>query len=107
MRIIIHKSNVHSGNTRKIAGGARGTIGSIRRWHLQEIYKMIIQSTHTLAELQSMANEQGLSIEEKYGRYRVISNHAIRDLSVKWRVVEAGAGYTLTLKGLYNFFSLS
>jgi hypothetical protein len=68
---------------------------------------MAIQSTHTLAELQAMAKEQGLVIEEKYGRYRVTSTHSIKDLSIEWRVVEAGAGYTLTLKGLDSFFSLS
>jgi hypothetical protein len=62
---------------------------------------------YTLAELQIMAKEQGLAIEEKYGRYRVTRKHSIEDLSIEWRVVEAGAGYTLTLKGLNSFFSLS
>ena len=64
-------------------------------------------STHTLAELQAMAKEQGLAIEEKYGRYRVTRTHSIQDLSVEWRVVEAGAGYTLTLNALNSFLSLS
>jgi hypothetical protein len=63
-----------------------------------------IPGTHTLAELQAIAKEQGLVIEEKYGRYRVISKHAIKDLSITWRVVEAGAEYSLTLKGLDGFF---
>jgi hypothetical protein len=65
---------------------------------------MVIKSTHTLKELQAMAKEQGLAIEEKYGRYRVTSNHSIKDLSIQWRVVEAGTGYSLTLKGLDSFF---
>ncbi|HSL41901.1 MAG TPA: hypothetical protein VK897_00615 [Anaerolineales bacterium] len=68
---------------------------------------MVIQSIHTLAELQAMAKEQGLAVEEKYGRYRITGKHSIKDLSIEWRVVEAGAGYTLTLKGLNSFFSLS
>jgi hypothetical protein len=68
---------------------------------------MAIQSTHTFAELQAMAKEQGLVIEEKYGRYRVTSAHSIKDLSIEWRVVEAGAGYTLTLNGVNSFFSPS
>jgi hypothetical protein len=63
-----------------------------------------IPGTHTLAELQAIAKEQGLVIEEKYGRYRVISKHSIKDLSITWRVVEAGAEYSLTLKGLDGFF---
>lgn len=66
---------------------------------------MLIQSVRTLEELQAMAKEQGLAIEEKYGGFRVISRHSINDLSIEWRVVEAGAGYTLTLKGLNSFFS--
>jgi hypothetical protein len=65
------------------------------------------QSTRTLAELQTMAKQQGLAIEEKYGRFRVIRKHSIKDLSIEWRVVEAGAGYTLTLSGLNGFFSPS
>lgn len=65
------------------------------------------QSTRTLAELQTLAKEQGLAIEEKYGKYRVTCRHSIQDLSIEWRVVEAGAGYTLTLKGLNSFFNLS
>jgi hypothetical protein len=68
---------------------------------------MGIQSTRTLAELESVAKQQGLAIEEKYGRYRVTSKHSIDDLSIQWRVVEAGAGYTLTLNGLNVFFGLS
>ncbi|HET8669142.1 MAG TPA: hypothetical protein VFM05_00545 [Candidatus Saccharimonadales bacterium] len=65
---------------------------------------MEISGTHTLAELQAIAKEKGLVIEEKYGRYRVTSKHSIRDLSIMWRVVEAGAGYSLTLKDLHSFF---
>jgi hypothetical protein len=57
-----------------------------------------------LAELQAKAKERGFVIEEKYGRYRVISKHSITDLSIMWRVVEAGAGYSLNLKGLHSFF---
>jgi hypothetical protein len=63
-----------------------------------------VKGTRTLTELQAVAKKQGFAIEEKYGRYRVISRHSIMDLSIEWQVVEAGAGYSLTLKGLDNFF---
>jgi hypothetical protein len=68
---------------------------------------VVVESTRTLAELRVVAIGKGLAIEEKYGRYRVTSKHSIQDLSIEWRVIEAGAGYTLTLKGLNSFFSLS
>jgi hypothetical protein len=64
-----------------------------------------IPGKHTLAELQALARGQGLLIEEKYGRYRVTSKHSISDLSIAWRVVEAGAGYSLTLEGVHSFLS--
>jgi hypothetical protein len=68
---------------------------------------VVAKDARSLAELQVMAIQQGFAIEEKYGRYRVTSKHSIQDLSIAWRVVEAGTGYTLTLKALDSFFSLA
>ena len=59
----------------------------------------------TLEELQASAKKQNLTIEEKYGRYRVTSQHSIMDLSIQWREVQAGAGYSLSLEGLRAYFS--
>jgi len=52
------------------------------------------------------AKEQNVSIGEKHGGYRVTSQHSIKDLSIEWREVEAGAGYSLSLESLRKFFSL-
>ena len=103
-----HSQNKYSGSILttilelSALGGAQTL--TFARSNLQEICKLEIPGTHTLAELQTIAKEQGFVIEEKYGRYRVTSKHSIRDLSITWRVVEAGAGYSLTLKDLHSFF---
>lgn len=68
---------------------------------------MVITDIRTLNELQNAAKEQNLTIEEKDGGYRVTRQHSIDDLSIEWREVVAGAGYTLTLKGLRSFMSPS
>ena len=67
---------------------------------------METKDTRTLKELQTSAKKQNLIIEEKYGRYRVISQHSIGDLSIEWREVHAGAGYSLSLEGLRAFLSI-
>jgi hypothetical protein len=67
---------------------------------------MKTKDTRTLKELQVAAREQNVSIGEKHGRYRVTSQHSIKALAIAWREVEAGAGYSLSLEGLREFFSL-
>ena len=67
---------------------------------------MKTKDTRTLQELQVAAKAQNVSISERHGGYRVTSQHSIKDLSIEWRVVEAGAGYSLSLEGLREFFSL-
>lgn len=66
---------------------------------------MEVKNARTLKELQAAAKKQNLTIEEKYGRYRVFKQHSIKDLSVEWREVEAGAGYSLNLEDLRDFLS--
>jgi hypothetical protein len=51
----------------------------------------------TLAELQATAARQGLTIQKKYGRYRVVRKFALFEPAVEWLEVVAGGGYSLSL----------
>jgi hypothetical protein len=54
----------------------------------------------TLAELQAAAARQGLTVQQKYGRYRVVRKFALFEPAVEWIEVVAGGGYSLSLDDL-------
>jgi hypothetical protein len=58
------------------------------------------KGTHTLEELREAAEEQGLRVEEKDGKYRVV-----RTVSERFGLlaVKAGDEYSLTHDGLRKF----
>ena len=56
----------------------------------------------TLAELQASATKQGLTIQEKYGRYRVIKKFSLWEPAIEWLEVIAGGGYSLSLDEVRN-----
>jgi len=71
--------------------------------HPESDQKVEVQDTRTLKALYASAKEHNLTIEEKHGRYRVTRFCSIKDLSIEWRQVEAGAGYSLNLEELRAF----
>lgn len=60
---------------------------------------------YTLAELQATATRHGLTIQEKYGRYRVVKKFALLEPAIEWLEVVAGGGYSLSLDGIRNLLS--
>ena len=71
-------------------------------WSSQEIYEMKANVPHTLAELQTVATTQGLTIQEKYGRYRVVKKFSLWKPAIEWQDVVAGSGYSLSLDNVRN-----
>ncbi len=65
--------------------------------------KVDVRDMRTLKALYTSAKEHNLTVEEKHGGYRVTRFCSIKDLSIEWRQVEAGAGYSLNLEELRAF----
>ena len=61
---------------------------------------METKATHTIEELKQVARKQNLRIEEKNGKYRIVST-----LSERFGLigVNAGAGFSLSHKELRQF----
>ncbi len=60
---------------------------------------------HTLAELQAAATKQGLTIQEKYGRYRVVKKFSLWEPAIEWLEVVAGEGYSLSLDDVQDLLT--
>jgi hypothetical protein len=60
---------------------------------------------HTLAELQAAATKQGLTIQEKYGRYRVVKKFSLWEPAIEWLELVAGGGYSLSLDDVQNLLT--
>ena len=58
--------------------------------------------TPSLAELQTAATTQGLTIQEKHGRYRVVRKFALWEPAIEWQELVAGSGYSLSLDEVRN-----
>jgi hypothetical protein len=57
---------------------------------------------HILAELQVMASRQGLTMQEKHGRYRLVKKFSLLEPAIEWVEVVTGGGYSLSLDDVRN-----
>lgn len=71
-------------------------------WSLKETYEMKANVPLTLAKLQAAATKQGLTIQEKHGRYRVVRKFALWEPAIEWLEVVAGGRYSLSLDDVQN-----
>lgn len=57
---------------------------------------------HTWVELQAAATKQGLTIQERHGRYRVVKKFSLWEPAIEWVEVVAGGGFSLSLEDVQN-----
>jgi hypothetical protein len=58
---------------------------------------MKAQIPPTLAEMQAAAARQGLTIQEKHGKYRVVRKFSLSEPAIEWVEVVTGGGFSLSL----------